>query len=435
MQYLDFEGNIPKGEYGGGAMIVWDRGRWSWTSIPARRSRRAISTFTLDGERLHGRWHLVRMRPRPGEKKEQWLLIKAEDEFAPPGRRARDHRGGDHLGRQRPDHRGTRRARRIAQGPCRPRQGDRGRAGARLPDPAGVGGARKAILPAFLEPSLPQQTDKAPSGPEWVHEIKYDGYRMQARIDGPKVSAADAKGLDWTSRFPSIADALKDLGLSSALIDGEIVVEETTGIPSFALLQAGSERGTTATAFAISCSICCIARGSTSPRRRCSIARRCCNGSPRGCPMTRPFASASISRRTDRPCSSTPVGSAWKGSCRSAPTCRIAPAAAPHWLKTKGILRQEFVILGYVPSTAARGTVGALLVGYFDRGKLHYAGRVGTGYSADQSRLLRTHSRKSPRARPKLGNDLPAGAGKERSMGRAAAWSARSNIAAGPPTG
>ncbi len=411
MQYLDFEGNIPKGEYGGGAMIVWDRGRWSCALDPRKALEKGHLDITLDGDRLRGRWHLVRLRPRPGERKEQWLLIKADDEF---GRRAGQPDVTEEettsvlsgrttgelasLGELRKDHAG--RAKVIGTRKRTP------------PDPAGVGGARKAILPAFLEPSIPQQTDKAPSGPGWVHEIKYDGYRMQARIDGPKVSLLTRRGLDWTSRFPSIAVALKDLGLSSALIDGEIVVEETTGIPSFALLQQDLSAGRRDRfRYFVFDLLYCEGFDLTSATLldRKALLQRIAAGLPDGSPI----------RFSEHLAQDGPT--MFEHACRLGLEGIVSKRAdlpyrsgrGPHWLKTKGILRQEFVILGYVPSTAARGTVGALLVGYFDRGTLHYAGRVGTGYSADQSRLLRTQLEKIAARRPKLGNDLPAGSGKE----------------------
>ena len=114
-----------------------------------------------------------------------------------------------------------------------------------LPDPQKVAGARKGILPAFLEPSLPEPTDKAPTGPKWVHEIKYDGYRTQARIDGSSVALLTRRRLDWTKRYSTIAAALKGLGLSSALLDGEIIVEDAAGLPRFPLLQADLSAGRT----------------------------------------------------------------------------------------------------------------------------------------------------------------------------------------------
>src|SRR5712671_371632 len=232
IEYLDFEGNIPKGEYGGGSMIVWDQGRWIPEGDPHKALTKGHLAFRLDGARLKGNWHLVRMRPRRGEKTEPWLLIKSDDEFA---RQAGDPeitdeevtshisgRTNDELaaaGDLRVDH-----AARAAAARGRRRI---------LPDVGKVAGVRKGLLPAFLEPSLASPCDKPPSGPKWIHEIKQDGYRIQARMDGRDTRLLTRKALDWTARFRSIADALAGLGLGSALIDGEIVVEDEKGISSF----------------------------------------------------------------------------------------------------------------------------------------------------------------------------------------------------------
>src|SRR5581483_321376 len=242
MQYLDFEGNIPKGEYGGGAMIVWDRGHWEPGIDPDKGLAKGHLDITLHGKRLNGRWHLVRMKPRPGEKKENWLMIKAEDEFARhPGEpditdehttsflSGRTTSELAALGELRADHAGRTKV-----------KASRTRA---IPDVGKIKGARKGILPAFLEPSLPQLTTVSPSGAKWIHEVKYDGYRTQARIDGDQVRLLTRKALDWTARFPTISGALKDLGLSAALIDGEIIVEDQAGLPSFGLLQADLSSG------------------------------------------------------------------------------------------------------------------------------------------------------------------------------------------------
>ncbi len=236
IEYLNFEGNIPKGEYGGGSMIVWDQGRWVPEGDPHKALTKGHLAFRLDGARLKGNWHLVRMRPRRGEKTEPWLLIKSDDEFA---RQAGDPEITDeevtsHLsgrtneelaaaGDLRVDH-----AARTAAARGRKRI---------LPDAGKVAGARKGLLPTFLEPSLASPCDKPPSGPKWIHEIKHDGYRIQARINGRETRLFTRKALDWTARFRSIADALAGLGLGSALIDGEIVVEDEKGISSLKALQ------------------------------------------------------------------------------------------------------------------------------------------------------------------------------------------------------
>src|SRR5215218_3829210 len=242
MEYLTFEGVIPKGEYGGGTMIVWDQGRWRPEGDPRKAYAKGHLDFSLDGQRLKGRWHLVRMRPRPHQKKEQWLLIKSDDAFAraPSEPEITDEettsilsgRTNDELaaaGEVREDHaaRETATAKRSAP----------------LPSAAKIRGAKKAILPVFVEPALASLSDVAPGGPGWLHEIKFDGYRLQARIEGSKVKLLTRKGLDWTDNFRAVAEALNGLKLGSALIDGEVVVEEETGVSSFIELQEALKAG------------------------------------------------------------------------------------------------------------------------------------------------------------------------------------------------
>jgi bifunctional non-homologous end joining protein LigD len=406
MQYLDFEGNIPKGEYGGGAMIVWDRGRWDSAFDPERGLKKGHLDITLDGRRLKGRWHLVRMRPRPGEKKEQWLLIKADDAFA------RQVGEPDITERKTTSWLSGRTTEQLAaEGELRRDHAGRAKViGARknaVPDPKTVRGARKGILPAFLEPSLPQQTDKAPSGPKWVHEIKYDGYRIQARIEGRNVRLLTRTGLDWTSRFPTIAAALKDLGLSSALLDGEIVVEDSAGIPSFSLLQADlSASRTDRFRYFLFDLLYCegfdLTQATLSDRKA----------------LLQQIGLPAPLRFSEHLAQDGPV--MFEHACRLGLEGIVSkrvdlpyrPGRGEHWRKTKSVLRQEFVILGYVASTVVPGSVGALLLGYLDGRELRYAGRVGTGYSSDQARSLRKDLDKIAAAKPKLANSLPAGAEK-----------------------
>src|SRR6202163_2727193 len=240
--YLDFEGNIPKGEYGGGSMIIWDRGRWLPEGDPHKGLTKGHLAFSLDGARLKGRWHLVRIRPRAGEKTEPWLLIKSEDEFSRGA-------GEPEITDQETTSQISGRTNEELAAKGELREDHEARAGAAmrrkivLPDIGKIRGARKGLLPTFLEPSLASPCEKPPNGPKWIHEIKHDGYRMQARIDGRTIALFTRKALDWTDRFHSIADALGKLGLGSALIDGEIVVEDATGISSLNNLQADLKAG------------------------------------------------------------------------------------------------------------------------------------------------------------------------------------------------
>jgi bifunctional non-homologous end joining protein LigD len=215
VEYLDFEGNIPKGEYGGGSMIVWDRGRWLPEGDPHKGLRKGHLTFLLEGTRLKGRWHLVRIRPRAGEKTEPWLLIKSEDDFS--------RRSGDpEITDQETTSQISGRTNEVLAAAGELRDDHKARAAAAtmskivLPNISKIRGARKGLLPAFLEPSLASPCEKPPSGPKWIHEIKHDGYRMQARIDGPIIRLFTRNALDWTNRFRSIADALGKLGLGSS---------------------------------------------------------------------------------------------------------------------------------------------------------------------------------------------------------------------------
>lgn len=244
LEYLTFEGVIPKGEYGGGTMILWDRGRWTPVGDPHKAYAKGHLEFVLEGERLQGRWHLVRMRAKPRETKEQWLLIKADDEHARKlgdpelvetettsllsGRTNADLAAA---GEVREDHRQR----------AKP-AGGTGKSALAL---SRVPGARKGLLKPFLEPSLATLVDEAPDGDEWIHEIKFDGYRLQARIDSGSVKLLTRKGLDWTAKFKPVADALRHLKLGSALIDGELVVEDEAGISSFVSLQADLKAGRT----------------------------------------------------------------------------------------------------------------------------------------------------------------------------------------------
>jgi bifunctional non-homologous end joining protein LigD len=408
LQYLEFEGNIPQGEYGAGTMIVWDRGRWEPSFDAEKGLQKGHLDITLHGKRLKGRWHLVRMRPRPGEKKEHWLFIKADDEFA-------RHKGQtDITDEQMTSYLSGRTTEELAvQGGLRKDHAGRRRViEARkrtVPDVKKIRGARKGILPVFLEPSLPQITQKAPSGAKWVHEIKYDGYRIQARIDGRNVKLLTRKGLDWTTRFPNIAAALKKLGPSSALLDGEVVVEDAAGVPSFNLLQADLKAGRQDRFryFLFDILYCegfDLTKAALLDRKQ--LLQEILSSSPGNSPIRfsehleldgptmfehacRLGLEGIVSKRTDVP---------------------YRAGRGEHWLKTKGVLRQEFVILGYIPSTSAKGSVGSLVLGLFDRGRLEYVGRVGTGFSAQQARSLRSELEKIAAKKPRFDRSLPGGA-------------------------
>jgi bifunctional non-homologous end joining protein LigD len=410
VDYLDFEGNIPKGEYGGGSMIVWDRGRWLPQGDPQFGLKKGHLAFVLEGTRLKGLWHLVRIRPRKGEKTEPWLLMKADDEFA-------RHPGDPEITEEETTSYFSGRTNQelAAAGDIRVDHAARGKiAKARkrlLPDPGKVAGARKKLLPAFQEPSLASPCEKPPSGPKWIHEIKHNGYRLQARIDGTSVRLLTRKGLDWTERFSSLAAAIEKIGLASGLLDGEVVVEDASGITSFNNLQADLSAGRQER-FRYFVFDLLYGEGFDLTKAalidRKNLLQQILAGLPAGSPVRfsehlevdgptmlehscRFGLEGIISKRKDQPYRS---------------------GRGEHWLKSKCIDRQEFVLLGYIPSSADSRSVGALGLGYYAGGALTYAGRVGTGWSADQARSLRDALEAIVGKKPQLANQLPAGAEK-----------------------
>ena len=221
LDYGDFEGTIPRGQYGGGTVQVWDRGTWSPEGPrgAAEMLRKGDLKFRLQGERLKGSWVLVRMRKdRTPNKRVNWLLIKHRDGFAVDG-------DADALLAE---------DRSVASG--RP-MADIAAGEGRKPRPFMARPVKKSVRPPdFIAPQLCKLLDRPPAGRDWVHEIKFDGYRMQLRVASGGATLRTRKGLDWTGKFPAIAAAAKSL--PDCIVDGEIVALDQHGAPEFAALQA-----------------------------------------------------------------------------------------------------------------------------------------------------------------------------------------------------
>ena len=210
LSYGDFEGIIPKGQYGGGTVIVWDRGSWTPLGDPRKAYRKGHMEFELDGEKLKGRWHLVRMHGKPGEKRENWLLIKGDDEEA-------RREGEADILEERPESAKTgRQLEEVAKNPnatwhSRPEGGKAVAAKAKAPARKAKSsapqeqdwpkGAKKADMPDFIEMALAKLKPKPPAGEGWIHEIKFDGYRLQVKIENGRVTMLTRGGLDWTEKF------------------------------------------------------------------------------------------------------------------------------------------------------------------------------------------------------------------------------------------
>ena len=405
LDYLEWEGVIPKGEYGGGTMIVWDRGAWQPDGDPHKALAKGKLDFTLTGNRLRGHWHLVRMRRRPSDSKDQWLLIKSADEFARKpgsaeiveeeltsvlsGRTNADLAAGGDI---RADHAARQKKRAALKAPHL--------------DIAKLPGVRKAILPVFVKPSLALLKEHPPSGKNWIHEIKLDGYRMQARIDGGRVQLLTRHGLDWTGRFPTVAREIALLLVGSALIDGEAIVQDERGLASFSALQSDLKSGRRdRMAFFAFDILYCEGRDLRAVRldQRREVLREIIQSLPE----------ASIVKFSDHV--EGDGGKVLTHACRlgleGIVSKRIdlpyVSGRGEHWIKTKCVLGQEFVVIGYVPSSALPGAVGSLVLGYYDKGSLVHAGRAGTGFSLDQAKALRRQLDGIGGAHPDFRQKLP----------------------------
>jgi bifunctional non-homologous end joining protein LigD len=258
LDYGDFEGTIPKGQYGGGTVQLWDRGYWE-SDAPEGGYKKGDLKFTLHGEKLRGSWVLVRMRhDRSGGKRTNWLLIKHRDEFASEGKannildadrsvasgRTMDQISAGKGKAPKPFMMAkSRRASADAVWNSNRESAADARAENRIATSrsAPVRGKKVAAMPDFVAPQLCTSVDRPPSGEGWCHEIKFDGYRVQLRVEDGEATLKTRKGLDWTDKFQAIAK--EGSSLPDALIDGEIVALDQSGAPDFSTLQAALSDG------------------------------------------------------------------------------------------------------------------------------------------------------------------------------------------------
>jgi bifunctional non-homologous end joining protein LigD len=390
LDYGAFEGNIPKGEYGAGAVIIWDRGRWIPEGDPAAGLRKGHLRFRLQGKKLAGGWSLVRMGKTAKAGKENWLLIKSRDrstkaidiladqpESAVSGKTIEEIRAGaqakiPNSKLQIVDSHAAARAARAKIGKSKIQN-----------SPAGK-------LPAFIDMQLATLADQVPGGDDWLHEVKLDGYRMLCRIDKGKVRFFTRHGLDWTGRVSSLAQAAASLPCRRALLDGEVVVLDDSGVSDFGALQDALSRHDTSRLIYFAFDLLHLDGADltgmplTERKQRLSA-------------VLEPDGNAD---RAIRYC----LDVLGQGDRLLAKACELGvegivskradglyrPGRSRDWLKIKCLRRQEFVIAGFTDPAGSRGGFGALLLSYYGADKkLLYAGKVGTGFSADALNQLR----------------------------------------------
>lgn len=346
LEYGRFEGNIAAGEYGAGEVMLWDRGHWSPQGDVRRGIEEGHFKFTLAGERLRGGFALTRLPRRGKERRENWLLVKEKDRFAD---RACD-----------PVHEWTKS---VASG--------RGFAEIAAED------ERPAHLPKFRAPQLATLAAAPPTGRDWLHEIKFDGYRAIVAAAGGTARGYTRSGLDWTDKFRRIAEAVAQLPMRSALVDGEIVATDECGRSDFGRLQKALETHADSLVFYVfdlleidgediakapleqrKARLAELTREAPAAIRYSDHVRgegprfleECCRMRLEGV----------VSKRADRP---------------------YVSGRRLSWIKTKCIGRDEFVVGGYRPSAKKGRPFASLLLGEYEDGVLRYRGRVGAGFS------------------------------------------------------
>lgn len=381
LSYNTFEGTIPPGNYGAGQVIIWDKGVWIPLEDPHKGYRDGKLKFELRGHKMHGRWTLVRMKGRGDERQEPWLLIKEKDEHVRP---ASEFSVVDEM----PDSvkaLAERPAARVAAAARTPV------AAATEPQPASgpPAGARKAGLPAKLQPELATLVDEPPKDTEnWIYEIKFDGYRMLTRAEGGRVRLITRNGNDCTGKLRHLAQALEAMDFPDGWYDGEIIMPGERVPADFQALQGAFDTSRTAgiVYYLFDVPYCAgydLREVPLLERRK--VLQRIVERQPHGSVR---FSAVFDARPEDVIASACRLG--LEGVIAKRKESAYVLRRSSDWIKLKCGQRQEFVIGGYTDPKGSRTGIGSLLLGVHDKdGKLRYAGNVGTGFSERTLRELR----------------------------------------------
>jgi bifunctional non-homologous end joining protein LigD len=382
MAYGEFEGVIPPKQYGGGTVMLWDRGHWEPENDPEEGLKEGKLSFTLHGERMKGSWALVRMKPRKGEKRENWLLIKHKDEVAT----AR----GDITRKYEKSVASNRTMNQIAKGGRCLKESDLRDEPQKTPRDAR---RTKATMPRWREPQLATLVAAAPEGGNWLSELKYDGYRTLIAVAGGKARIFTRNGKDWTDKFPGVAEAAAALDTDGSLVDGEIVAFDGKGRTDFSTLQKAIKQGGE-----MSCFVFDLIIEDGKEIIHLPLAER----------------KARLEKIVERGEGALVFSDHVRGSadkvfaeiCRAGHEGIVAKRAdAPYrsgrgkdWLKVKCTRRQEFVVGGYSPTAKKARPFSSVLIGVQEEGELVYKGRVGSfaaGTLEELAEALASRARKT----------------------------------------
>lgn len=424
IEYADFEGTIPAGEYGGGTVMVWDRGTWTPEGDPEADYRAGRLKFTLNGQKLRGSWALIRTASR-GARTPQWLLIKHRDDAAisagktdiidkmsdsaKTGRTLDEITSGaapDPNGKRRSAKRRSPSAKKDPKHATKPTPDVPPGNGRHTPHKqahkrsasgpvqlARVAGEKRRAMPRNPQAELATLVASPPTGPQWLHEIKFDGYRMLCSIDKGAARFVSRNGQDWTGRFASLAQSAAALPVAQAIVDGEVVVLDAHGVSQFQLLQnaiSNQQHGQNPPIYYSFDLLYLDGYDLTGVplEQRKSLLQDLVPVSKAKSPIR--FSEHVVG--TGEEFRHQACRAQLEGIVSKRRDSLYRPGRGADWLKCKCRQTEEFVVGGYTRPEGSRIGFGALLLGYFrPDGQLAYAGRVGTGFD---TRLLRDLTQK-----------------------------------------
>jgi len=391
LSYAEFEGIIPAGEYGGGTVMLWDKGTWapvegkSWKDIDKGHLH-----FTLDGERMKGEWLLIRLKPRGNEKRENWLLRKLDDKYAEAGDGLVEHGltsvlTGRSMAEIEADKKGefSLKGKKGADFTAQMAAAATRNKAAKKPAKSASKAAKSP--PKFREPQLATLVDAVPAGNRWFHEIKFDGYRALVAAAGSEVRVYTRSGKDWTDKFMPLAAAFAELDLPPCLIDGEVVAYDAEGNPDFSSLQNVLKRGHGAQAESDKLSFHAFDLLEAAGEDLTKLPN-----------IERKERLEALLKLAEPPIyvADHVIGAGeklFKAMCDAGQEGIISKAIdAPYrgtrtksWVKVKCTRRQEFVIIGWKKSNARGRPFSSILLAQHEGRKLVYKGNVGTGFNTD----------------------------------------------------
>ncbi|MXP42900.1 DNA ligase D [Allopontixanthobacter sediminis] len=415
LSYAEFEGIIPKGEYGGGTVMLWDRG--TWEPVPGKSAddiAKGHLHFILHGERMKGEWLLIRLKPRGSEKRENWLLRKLQDEQAGSGDTLVEHeltsvstgRSMAEIAAGSPD-KSSKPAKAKTSKPAAPTskasksKASKSKAGA------------NAKVPSFRSPQLATLVDEVPTGNGWMHEIKFDGYRALIAAAGSQVTVYTRSGKDWTDKFAPLVEQFADLDLPPCVIDGEIVAYGKDGNPDFSSLQKVLKRGhgSQGKGDALSFHAFDLLEANREDLTALPNIERKERLEALLANARAPIHVSDHVIGAGEKLYRTMCEAGQEGIISKDIAAKYSTRRGKSWLKVKCTRRQEFVIIGWKKSSARARPFASLLLAQHEEGALVYKGNVGTGFSDETLRDLAAKMKSLERKTPPADVDRTASKG------------------------